>query len=152
MISIFTHLERHIEVQNRDVEFFYTCRLPSSGDLQSILFLDRLHDIFSKVHAEQTESSRGSKKLSLHITGAIPGNQRRTYEKAVQEYGFDDWTRVHERRFTHQELISSLGPEENRGGTVAYVCGPPSMTDEVIDALRGAEGMSDERVLCEKWW
>ena len=60
--------------------------------------------------------------------------------------------RVERRRFEEQDLIDAVGPVEDRGKVVAYVCGPPPMTDWAVEVLKGAEGMGEERVLCEKWW
>ena len=48
--------------------------------------------------------------------------------------------------------MTALGPEAERENTVAYVCGPPSMTDWAVSVLSRSEGMEDKRVLCEKWW
>jgi hypothetical protein len=45
-----------------------------------------------------------------------------------------------------------FGPEHDRKGTVALVCGPPTMTDEIVAYLSKQPGMSGDRVLCEKWW
>ncbi|KAK4694762.1 hypothetical protein P7C71_g2871, partial [Lecanoromycetidae sp. Uapishka_2] len=56
------------------------------------------------------------------------------------------------RRFKERDLELALGPVDERKGTVAYVCGPPAMTDWAVGVLRGAEGMAEKRVLCEKWW
>ena len=55
-------------------------------------------------------------------------------------------------RIGREDLYSAIGPVQDRGGLVAYVCGVPSMTDEFVGLLREAEGMQEERVLCEKWW
>lgn len=52
----------------------------------------------------------------------------------------------------HEDALHALGPVGQRDSTMAYVCGPRDMTDEVVDLLRGAEGMTEERVRCEKWW
>ena len=59
---------------------------------------------------------------------------------------------IERRRFEEQDLIDAIGPVEDRGSVVAYVCGPPPMTDWAVSVLKGAEGMRNERVLCEKWW
>ena len=126
--------------------------MPMSKDVKSILFLDRLKDIFVPAHFKRYEFPAISKKLNLYLTGIAPENQARIHDTAVRGYAAHDRLRVYERRFTHAEIIDSLGPEEKREGTVVYVCGPPSMTDEVVEALRNAEGMSEQRVLCEKWW
>lgn len=48
--------------------------------------------------------------------------------------------------------MEALGEPGERTGVVAYVCGPAGMTDEVVGALRRADGMEEKRVLCEKWW
>ena len=55
-------------------------------------------------------------------------------------------------RFAKEDLLRTLGPVSERSSTVAYVCGPPAMTDSAVATLRGAEGMDEKRVLCEKWW
>ena len=55
-------------------------------------------------------------------------------------------------RLVEKDLINATGPLVGRKGVVAYVCGPPPLTDWAVEVLRGAEGMSNERVLCEKWW
>jgi len=135
-----------------NVRFIYSCRLPLSGQLEKILFLDRLRAIFSTARRKQRGSSFISQELNLHLTGIAPENQAKIHETAVREYAIHGKFGVSERRFTAEEIVESLGPEVERDGTVAYICGPPSMTDEVVEALRNAEGMTDERVLCEKWW
>ena len=56
------------------------------------------------------------------------------------------------RRFDRKDLQAALGPIEEREKVVAYVCGPPSMTDWAVDVLKGSVGMDEKRVLCEKWW
>jgi ferredoxin-NADP reductase len=55
-------------------------------------------------------------------------------------------------RIAHRDLLEALGPEDKRRNTVAYICGPPEMTDEFVDLLGKANGMDTKRVLCEKWW
>lgn len=56
------------------------------------------------------------------------------------------------RRFEEKDLHAALGPVAEREKVVAYVCGPPSMTDWAVGVLKGAIGMDESRVLCEKWW
>ena len=36
--------------------------------------------------------------------------------------------------------------------SVFYVCGPPDMTDELVDNLKQQPNVAEKRVLCEKWW
>ncbi len=59
---------------------------------------------------------------------------------------------VEYRRFEQKDLETALGPETERESIVAYVCGPPPMTDWAVDVLRMSQGMDEKRVLCEKWW
>ena len=59
---------------------------------------------------------------------------------------------INYRRFVKQDLEAALGPEVGRKNTVAYVCGPPAMTDWAVAVLERSEGMEEKRVLCEKWW
>ena len=56
------------------------------------------------------------------------------------------------RRFDAKDLQAALGPREEREKVVAYVCGPPFMSDWAVDVLKGSIGMDEKRVLCEKWW
>ena len=56
------------------------------------------------------------------------------------------------RRFDERDLETALGPVTERGGVVAYVCGPPPMTDWAVGVLQRSQGMDANRVLCEKWW
>ena len=56
------------------------------------------------------------------------------------------------RRFDANDLLAALGPIEERGKVVAYVCGTPVMSDWAVDVLKGSIGMDEKRVLCEKWW
>jgi len=108
--------------------------------------------MFNKARRKEHGSSFIDQKLNLYLTGIAPENQAKIHDTAVQDYAIHGRFGIFERRFTTEEIVESLGPEGERDGTVAYICGPPSMTDEVVGALRNAKGMTDERVLCEKWW
>lgn len=59
---------------------------------------------------------------------------------------------VYSKRISQADLLETLGPEEDRGNTVVYVCGLPTMTDEFVELLKHAPGMDEKKVLCEKWW
>ena len=56
------------------------------------------------------------------------------------------------RRFEEKDLETALGPVAGRENVVAYVCGPPLMTDWAVDVLNRSDGMDRKRVMCEKWW
>lgn len=114
----------------------YSCRAPKQ-DVKEILFLDRLNKIFC----------RPSQDLRLYLTG--DGLPKGDLQPQGPEYPCVHLSR---RRFLPDDLINCLPSPERRRNTVVYVCGPPQMTDEVVDFLKGLEGMLEQRVLCEKWW
>jgi Na+-transporting NADH:ubiquinone oxidoreductase subunit NqrF len=41
---------------------------------------------------------------------------------------------------------------EQRPFSVFYVCGPPDMTDSIVQQLKDTDGVVPEQVFCEKWW
>jgi len=86
--------------------------------------------------AEQKTNDEGRRKKSGMTS--VPGAEKGIFE----QYG----------RMEQKNLIEALGPVEERKGVVAYVCGPPEMTDWAVQELADAEGVEKERVLCEKWW
>jgi ferredoxin-NADP reductase len=59
---------------------------------------------------------------------------------------------LHHGKITQAGLERALGNVEERGEVVCYVCGPQKMTDHFVSMVSSAQGMSPERVLCEKWW
>lgn len=56
------------------------------------------------------------------------------------------------RRMTNDDLLASVGPIKERKDVIAYICGPPAMTDWAVGTLSGIEGMRSDNVFCEKWW
>ena len=98
-----------------------------------ILFLDRLKN-YEEHHPERM-------LVTLFITG--------DYEK------LEDPEELHwhfTRRLTKADVLTVLGDFDKRQRTVCYVCGPPSMTDELVHFLLSLNGLEASRVLCEKWW
>ena len=89
--------------------------------------------------------------LSLYLTDMGQGDQ------GMIEHGKLP-NRTFGRRIAENDLVSALDgwkkglPDgEGRYRTVCYVCGPQKMTDEIVGFLAKQDGMSPERVLCEKW-
>ena len=131
----------------RAIYFFYSVRRSPQSNTGAILFLDRLERLFALSHPAKDQV----RELNIYVTGSKPIDK--TNAPIIQnKYVNDSTFRTYERRFEHRELVKSLGPEYMRGNTVAYVCGPPMMTDEVVDVLQKAKDMKEENVLCEKWW
>lgn len=98
-----------------------------------ILFLSRLKDVFRQFGDEG--------HMKLFITG-----------RSEQEEVDDNEVEMERRRMAETDLESVLGEASERAGVVCYVCGVPSMTDWAVDVLAKADRMSEESVLCEKWW
>lgn len=62
---------------------------------------------------------------------------------------------VHSKRIKRQDLQATVIAEDaevHPKETVCYLCGPPRMTDEFVDVLRGLLGGEKDKVLFEKWW
>lgn len=58
---------------------------------------------------------------------------------------------IYDRRITAQDVRLAIG--KNAKDAVCYICGPPTMTDELVAAAKEVVGETRrERVFCEKWW
>ncbi|MCJ1438356.1 hypothetical protein MMC27_007744 [Xylographa pallens] len=139
LISIFAHIYSQPALKPEHIRFLYTSRGTSQA-VDEILFYPRIQ----KLMAAHPSAHR---TLELYLTGpshASHGGE--THGSLIEEVS------VRNRRISHEDLISALGPVKERKGVVTYVCGPARMTDEFVDVLQGAEGMTEDRVLCEKWW
>jgi NAD(P)H-flavin reductase len=113
--------------------FFYTTKGGQFPlDVDKILFLPKLVDIEAR--------SKGRMSLRLFITDITENEE------------MDEQFRPHycTRRLSGADLAGGLPTD--RTGTICYVCGPPTMTDEVVEFFRSQEGMTAARVYCEKWW
>ncbi|PTB72548.1 hypothetical protein M440DRAFT_1341949 [Trichoderma longibrachiatum ATCC 18648] len=115
-----------------EVVFLYVSKMPRSGRLTDILFLDRITRFFGE------GSVRGRVKLGSTITG---GTMRQMNGTRVE---------VQRRRITSADVEDAVGNGRHDPGTVVYVCGPRGMTDELVERLAGF--MDSRRVLTEKWW
>lgn len=143
LISIFSHL---ITSSNRprEIHFLYATKSDPKIDPQRILFLPRLMDLVAM-------SADANITLSLFVTG--------TDSDGVIEHGKLP-NRTFGRRIGEQDVVKAIdgyrnGPldvDATRARTLSYVCGPPQMTDHFVECLKKQKGMSEDRVLCEKWW
>lgn len=134
LISIISHLH-HTNNMPGSVEFLYTTKV-TDGEM---LFADRLMHIAS--------DRRDRLKLTFFLTGGASGSGRDLPDPRLE----DPAVSLIHRRLTPNDVLEALGDAQG-GQTVCYVCGPPQMTDELVVFLRAQQGMSADRVLCEKWW
>jgi ferredoxin-NADP reductase len=120
---------------------------------EEILFYRRIGGIMGH-HLAEGESDGvaadcGSYRLTMYLTGDTLWSP----EEADGSDGIDTDNMEHKyRRMSPEDLLEALGPVAGRTRTVAYICGPPRMTDDFVELLSRAEGMEARRVLCEKWW
>ena len=56
------------------------------------------------------------------------------------------------RRMSSSDLIAAIEPGEEGSETVAYVCGPPILTDWAVKELQQADGIDPTRIFHENWW
>ena len=147
-MSILSHLSNEPVIRPLSVRILYTTR-PLTGRLGDILFYTRIRGLLSAKESVQWT-------LDLYLTGPPPASERpeagESGDIKDEEKTGAEGVSIHRRRITHEDLLAATGPVEGRKGVVAYVCGPARMTDEFVNVLQTAEGMSEERVLCEKWW
>lgn len=152
LISILSHLNNQTErTQPLNIHFLYSSRLPQGHktaspeeSLNQILFLPRIRHIIRS----QGQSHRLRISLDLFLTDSNASRLTPASSPA-------DLT-IHSKRIEKHDLLSAvvggdgkLDPRES----VAYVCGPPQMTDEMIELLKGILGEGGEqRVFFEKWW
>ncbi|KAJ5567662.1 hypothetical protein N7535_006968 [Penicillium sp. DV-2018c] len=152
LISILSHLnnnEPHT-TKPKTIRVLYSSRLPqgtASTDtkLDAILFLPRIRQIIRS----QESSHRLQISLDLFLTNLASSAD------LISAGSTSDIT-IHTGRISDADLrAAALGTdaELDPRGTVCYVCGPPPMTDAVVESLRqilGEDGI--QRVLFEKWW
>jgi len=108
--------------------------------LEDVLFATRLRDIA----AERV----GSMTLEFYTTRGEPVGSGPSSEPLLSRNNVN----IRDGKMRKVEIEEALGPVEERGETVCYVCGSQKMTDEIVEMVGKVQGMDAERVLCEKWW
>jgi ferredoxin-NADP reductase len=124
------------------VKFLYTTRsFKLDANPSEILFLERLVSVFDILGHE------GQFELFL-TSGQLKGEkiESRTISVAGKQL------KVQTSRIHDTDLLDALGPVEERAGTICYICGVPTMTDEFVETAKNAKGIDERNVLFEKWW
>lgn len=147
MISILSHIRA--EQPNLDVRFLYSTKLPSRNAQQSeILFLPRILDLLNTRGSEGHDNSR----LELFLTGTWDGTSLPDGDELQRSFDLSGFGNALTSRIDEAALIRAVECPEKRQSSVFYVCGPPDMTDSIVEQLCKQEHIGSERVLCEKWW
>jgi NAD(P)H-flavin reductase len=132
--SIYEQWSLHDQRHPKKVYILYSTKVNKKlVHSNNILFLDRLKN-YEEHHPERLS-------VTLFITG--------DYEKLEDPEGLP-WHFT--RRLNKADILAVLGDLGKRQRTVCYICGPPSMTDDLVHFLSGLDGLEASRVLCEKWW
>lgn len=175
-MSIINHIHQDPESLPRNLELLYTHRLPFTppemegapvDPSDSVLFLERLRSLFASRPFSQGPDGQNAYRFTLFLTSSMDSKVKETPLEALESQ--ERITKQHtnkeahihlvgvpleHRRVVDADLLDSVKDmtEQERKGIVAYVCGPPSMTDWAVGTLRKIPGVVGERVLCEKWW
>ncbi|PKY07307.1 hypothetical protein P168DRAFT_315821 [Aspergillus campestris IBT 28561] len=154
LISILSHLNNNSSKTPHSftIHILYSTKQPHTSDLSQILFLSRLQQIIRS----QSYSRRLCISLDLFLTSPSdqPTSSVSDGATSAPPAAAADDLRVHKRRINESDLRTALASATGRvepAETVCYVCGPPRMTDEMVDVLGGMLG-GQERVFYEKWW
>lgn len=117
----------------------YASKVSEQG-VDQVLFLQKIKDLL--------ESGAVNGKLALFLTSSSeapvsPEAQPQPPPNVGEQY--------HHRRLAREDLRSFIDDPKH---TVVYICGPPTMTDEIDNFLTSAEGlaMCSTQIITEKWW
>lgn len=179
LMSILTHIYQNSAYRPPQLHLLYSSRqslkpsqqAPATIDAQtsveSALFLHRLKTLFASKQFRSDSEDHKPYKLSVFLTPPVQSNhtaswpENSRYQEEVAKQQACERARItsigeqlETRRINELDLLDSVETldRQERKAMVAYVCGPPSMTDWAVSVLRKAPGVVGERVLCEKWW
>ncbi|KAI8937643.1 hypothetical protein NX059_005348 [Plenodomus lindquistii] len=156
-MSMMTYINKNY--RNLEVRLLYSTKVPSrKTDPSEILFLPEILDLFRIPRSETTKD-----RLELFFTGCRDGSEMGTADgdlihplMSLTLPKIDPETEVPVTAWTHRiddiALSSAVGNKKEAQSTLFYVCGPPEMTDSVVQYLKEQQDVIPERVLCEKWW
>ncbi|RAH45158.1 FAD-dependent oxidoreductase [Aspergillus brunneoviolaceus CBS 621.78] len=178
LVSILSHLNNDDEATTTllhpsfNIHFLYSTKLPQPETttkttatatvtatttqspeslLDQILFLSRLR------HIVNIQSQLRRLRITLHLFITNLDEEKRKESSPLFGHSFDDDNdlRIYGRRINAEDLRAAAASGDDGtiepGKTVAYVCGPPGMTDDIVGRLEGLLG-GRERVFYEKWW
>ncbi|EGZ75290.1 hypothetical protein NEUTE2DRAFT_55956 [Neurospora tetrasperma FGSC 2509] len=130
-----------------EVTMLYSMKDPGPPrDVTKMLFLERLTWLFAK------RMVRGT--FRLFLTRLLDIQQRNAVSNIgggmVNCHGFE--VKFASRKISLSDIASAVG--DDRDSAVVYVCGVPTMTDEMVEKLVSNDGlgMKRNRILFEKWW
>lgn len=127
-----------------DVRVLYASKMPRGG-LREVLFAERIAGLFEK------GTLKGG--FQMFLTN-VPEDQELSIMKGEGDRGSHKAALdVRTGRLTLDDLEEAIGGGSCES-TLVYVCGPPTMTDEIVGVLTSTESMklAKQQVMTEKWW
>ncbi|KAI5458391.1 hypothetical protein BGZ63DRAFT_426794 [Mariannaea sp. PMI_226] len=143
LMSMMSAMAEEGRYGSAEVSVLYASKVPKEG-VKEILFLRRIAKLFDD------GGLRG--RLQLFATGvSLPGIASLGDE--LQQDFLKAGLEIHARRLSHDDLRLAVG-EDGKATCIVYVCGPPMMTDELVQLLISPEGigLEESQVKTEKWW
>ncbi|KAJ6444186.1 AP-1 complex subunit gamma-1 [Purpureocillium lavendulum] len=132
--------------EGRHVCILYATKMPASGRLEHVLFLERIARFFGEGRLKGILRVYLTDGTGAGAASLPPGGVNDLHGAQVEvRHG-----RIADEEV--QDMVRSWGPQTS----LVYVCGPPAMTDQLTAALTSrADGkpiMQRGRILTEKWW
>lgn len=136
------------------IELLYSARKGPSGKISSVLFMKWIHKLFEMDPQRRHHYTVFCTDPSTLDSKTLPGvkQYKITRERSEDLKYVGEYQSIEFRPFDAKDFEIALGPVAEREKVVAYVCGPPPMTEWAVAVLQRFEGMDQKRVLCEKWW
>ncbi|KAL4738746.1 hypothetical protein BDV11DRAFT_205707 [Aspergillus similis] len=153
LISMLSHLNNNDESTgvyhpSLNIHILYSSKLPESttpeAALDQILFLRRLREIVRS----QSQFQRLRITLDLFLSN-LQDKSSPLLRQAPADLA------IHPRRINRDDLARTVNGTDSKyspDNTVCYVCGPPQMTDEVVNTITELLKGQKDRVFFEKWW
>ncbi|KAL2848543.1 hypothetical protein BJY01DRAFT_233851 [Aspergillus pseudoustus] len=153
IISMLSHLNNNDETTGSfhaslGIHVLYSTKLPDNvtpeTGFNQIPFLSRLREI--------VRSQEQSRRLRITLDLFLTNNHDQSSSLPARTP--QDMT-IQSRRISRddlQRMVSRAHSQSNPDETVCYVCGPPQMTDEVVDILNDLLNGHKDRIYFEKWW
>ena len=155
LMSMLSHLAEQAKIQKGlgfEIKFLYSLRDPGPPRVKErILFLERIVNIFEEMGSPDSLRLFLTPSKEQEVEGVKRGGWQKGREDAVIGGAWGEIA-YKMRRLRKEDLENALGSIGERGGTVVYVCGVKGMTDQFVGWAESAEGMSGDRVFCERWW
>eukprot|EP01138_Halocafeteria_seosinensis_P011787 gb/GECG01012045.1/.p1 GENE.gb/GECG01012045.1/~~gb/GECG01012045.1/.p1 ORF type:complete len:338 (+),score=22.55 gb/GECG01012045.1/:1-1014(+) len=113
----------------------------SAKTQEELLFAGELKAMQQKV---------GSDRLRVHFTETASTSGGSTAEENTES--LFNANVMHQGRIDRSLLEASVSPPFLQCDTLAFLCGPPVMTDTINDTLLSSAMLPSEKICFEKWW